>query len=79
MITLGIITAFFRQLDTEATCNSFGDEWTFPNGESVFHCTASARRVAKEFGGRVVGFYSKDNPTAEISDGEDGLPNQVQQ
>jgi hypothetical protein len=72
MITVETITAFLRKLDTEATCNSSGDEWTFANGESVFQCTASARRVAEKFDGRVVGFYSEDNPAAEIADGEDG-------
>ena len=72
MITAGTILAFLRQLDAEVISNSSGDEWTFANGESVFHCMASARRVAKEFGGRVVGFYSEVNPAGEIADGEDG-------
>ena len=72
MITVETITALLRRLDAKATCNSSGDEWTFANGESVFQCTASARRVAEEFGGRVVGFYRAENPTAEIADCEDG-------
>lgn len=72
MITAETITAFLQQLDAEATCNSAGDEWTFANGEPLFRCTASARRVAINFQGRVVGFFREDNPNAEISDGEDG-------
>jgi hypothetical protein len=72
MITIEIINAFLRQLDAEATCNPSGDEWLFANGESLFQCTASARLVAEKFGGRLFGFYSDDNPTAEIADFEDG-------
>jgi hypothetical protein len=72
MITSDAITAFIRQLDGEATCSSTGNEWIFANGESVFRCTTSARRVAEAFGGCVVGFTRDDNPTAEILDGEDG-------
>lgn len=59
-------------LDAEAAENFPGGEWVWANGESVFRCTTSARRVADAFGGRVVGFANDENPAAEIVTNEDG-------
>jgi len=72
MLTPEAILMFMRRLDAEASESSPGGEWVFANGESVFQCTTSARRVAKEFGGRLVGFLGEDNPDAEIGKGENG-------
>ncbi len=72
IIAFQTITAFLGQLEDEANCNSTAGEWRFANGESVFRCTTSARRVAEAFGGEVVGFHREDNPSAAILDGEDG-------
>ncbi len=67
-----MIMAFMIQLEDEAQKIAACAEWQFTDGESFFHCTASARRVAEKFGGRVVGFFSEDNPKAEIALGHDG-------
>lgn len=72
MTNVETITAFLRQMDREVVCNPSGEEWAFANGESIFNCYASARRVADALGGAVVGYYREDNPTAELSDAADG-------
>lgn len=64
--------AFLEQLDNEVTEGGPGGEWVWADGDPVFQCTTSARRVADTFGGRVVGYFSDDNPTAEIGKDEDG-------
>lgn len=66
------IDSFLRQLGAETVESKRDGEWVFANGESVFRCTTSARRIADAFGGRVLGFFREDNPTAEIATGEDG-------
>ncbi len=66
------ITAFLSRLDGEASEAIPGGEWVFANGESVFCCTTSARRVVDFFGGRVVGFFVDENPTAKITANDDG-------
>ncbi len=71
-VTLETITAFLETLGTETIKCSPGGEWVFADGESVFRCKTSARRIADAFDGCVVGFFSADNPTAEIASGEDG-------
>ncbi len=68
MDTAEAIKDFLQKLDAEVTCNEPGDSWTFANGESIFNCFASARRVADAFGGSVIGYDCEDNPTAEIPD-----------
>jgi len=70
MDTAEAIKEFLQKLDAEATCNPRGEAWTFANGESLFNCSASARRIADAFGGSVVGYDCADNPTAEIPDPE---------
>jgi hypothetical protein len=35
-------------------------------------CTNSARMVAERFGGRVMGYWHKDNPTAALGEAEGG-------
>ncbi len=66
------INAFLQKLDAETMESAPGGEWVFSNGDSVFLCTTSARRIADAFDGRVVGFFSIDNPTAEIATETDG-------
>lgn len=66
------ITAFLRLLDAEASESAADGEWIFADGEPVFRCTTSARRVADAFGGRVVGFSNDQNPAAEIAADEGG-------
>jgi len=70
MDTAEAIKEFLGKLDAEVTCNERGESWTFSNGESVFNCAASARRIADAFGGSVVGYDCAANPTAEIPDPE---------
>lgn len=72
MLNAAILAQFLQRLDAEAESNSAGGEWVFANGESYFQCTASARRVVAEFGGRVLGFYREENPAGEIVCDEEG-------
>jgi hypothetical protein len=66
------ITAFFDTLDADCTQRTPDSEWTFSNGDALFICAHSARRVAAHFGGRVVGFDREANPGAVIAEDHDG-------
>lgn len=66
------ITAFFDALDADYSQATSNGEWTFSNGDAVFICTHSARRIAARFGGRVVGFDRESNPSAAIAEDQDG-------
>ena len=66
------IAAFFDTLDADCAQHTPHGEWTFSNGDPVFICTHSARRVAARFGGLVVGFDREMNPFAAIDDDHDG-------
>lgn len=66
------ITTFFDTLDADTVQSSPDGECTFSDGEALFICTHSARRVAAYFGGRVVGFRTEANANAEIAWGNGG-------
>lgn len=66
------IAAFFDTLDADCAQHTPHSEWTFSNGDPLFICTHSARRVAARFGGRVSGVDREMNPFAVIADDHDG-------
>jgi len=70
--TVEEITAFFDALDADRTQLKPNGELTFSNGDTIFICTHSARRVAAQFSGRVVGFNRESNPLAAIAEDQDG-------
>ncbi len=66
------ITTFFDSLDADCAQNTPDGEWTFANGDAVFVCTHSARRVAAHFNGRVVGFDFSANRRGVMGEDQDG-------
>lgn len=63
------IAHFLELLAAEERFDKAEGLWLFSNGGQCTTCTDSAWRIATQFSGRVVGYYSRDNPIARI-----GLP-----
>lgn len=63
------IELFLKALREEEFYCEEAEEWQFGDGSACAICTASARRVALQFGGLIFGYQSAGNPTASI-----GLP-----
>ena len=63
------IELFLEALRDEEFYSEDAEEWQFRDGSACAICTASARRVALQFGGLLFGYQSVGNPTATI-----GLP-----
>lgn len=63
------IEDFCKALREEELFNEDAEEWQFLDGTAAALCTSSAIQVVRHFAGRVVGYFSTDNPIAEI-----GLP-----
>lgn len=63
------IEEFCKALREEEFFNEEAEEWQFRDGSACAICTASAKQIAKRFGGLVFGYQSDCNPTARI-----GLP-----
>jgi hypothetical protein len=66
--TLGNLTKFVTELCIEEEYDDCEGRWTFRSGGDCCRCTDSAFKIVKRFGGRVVGFCSSDNPSAQIND-----------
>ena len=64
------IEDFCKALLDEEFFSEEAEEWQFRDGTACALCTSSASQVARQFDGLVFGYYSSDNPTAQI-----GLPN----
>ncbi len=60
------LIGFVRALCAEEYYDPLEGKWGFGNGGDCCRCTDSARRIANRFGGKVVGYYCRQNPTAQI-------------
>lgn len=63
------IERFLEALREEELYCEEAEEWQFRDQSACAICTASARRVALQFGGLIFGYQSPRNPAASI-----GLP-----
>jgi hypothetical protein len=68
MITLAELQGFILSLCAEEEYEPNEGVWTFRSGGSCSRCTDSALKVVTAFGGRMVGYYASDNPTAAIGE-----------
>jgi hypothetical protein len=66
MATAKELHEFFDRLCEEAEYEPREGRWMFRSGGSCCRCTDAAMKVAEAFGGRVVGYYAKNNPAAAI-------------
>ena len=68
MVTHAELRGFILTLCAEEEYDPNEGVWTFRSGGSCSRCTDSALKVVREFGGRIVGYYASDNPTAAIGE-----------
>jgi hypothetical protein len=65
-VTAKLIDEFIANLCNEEDYDPVEGRWTFKSGGDCGRCTDSAIKVASAFGGRVVGYKSSANPSAQI-------------
>jgi hypothetical protein len=68
MVTLAELQGFILTLCEEEEYDPHEGVWTFRSGGSCSRCTDSAVKVVRAFGGRMIGYYASDNPTAAIGE-----------
>jgi hypothetical protein len=66
MTTVGQLQRFVAALRAEEQYDSDEGHWTFQSGGSCCCCTDAATKVAKVFGGRVVGYSAANNRSALV-------------
>lgn len=60
------IERFVAALIAEETYDDEEGVWLFADGSPCSVCVSGAQRIAREFDGKVVGYWSKANPAAAI-------------
>ncbi len=65
-ITRQTLEAFVQTLIAEERYDDETGHSTFADGSPCATCTSAARHIARAFGGKVMGYWSAANPTAEI-------------
>ncbi len=66
------LLAFIRRLCDEEEYESKEGRWTFRSGGDSGRCTDSAKKIAIEFDGHVVGYRTAGNPSAVVPKYVDG-------
>ena len=66
MVTAALLREFVNKLCAEEEYEPVEGRWIFRSGGSCGTCVDGALKVVKVFGGRVVGYYSKDNASAFV-------------
>jgi len=66
MTTAGQLQRFVATLRAEERYDSDEGRWTFQSGGTCCCCTDAAVKVAKAFGGRVVGYAASKNRSALV-------------
>ena len=65
-LSLQRIIQFVEELIEEETYDGEEGVWKFADGSHCSVCVNSALRIAREFDGSVMGYWSNSNPTARI-------------
>jgi hypothetical protein len=75
MVTEAQLRRFVEKLCQEELYDPDEGYWCFESGGSCCVCTDAAVKIVEAFGGRVVGYYSSENPSAfiggELCEGQD--------
>jgi hypothetical protein len=68
-VTAPLLREFVNKLFDEEEYEPLEGRWIFRSGGSCGTCIDGALKVAEAFAGRVVGYYSNENPTALVGVG----------